>query len=148
MNRIKVSDIVLPTHLQNSIPRKEKLDKILRYYIQHREFDIPVVITGGNVLIDGYARYYAARECGIPEIPCIKLSEIEYITAKFSHGNKRYVWKNLHNIPIKVGDTVLVQCNKEAKAVKVLTIFQNNDYGLLKHKNILKNYSNSTKESD
>lgn len=147
MNRIKVSDIILPSHLQNSIPRKEKLDKILRYYIQHKEFDVPVILEG-NILVDGYARYYAAKECGIKEVPCINLLEIEYITAKFSHGNKRYIWKNIHNIPIKVGDTVLVQCNKEAKAVKVLTIFQNNDYRLLKHKNILKNYSNSTKESD
>jgi hypothetical protein len=147
MNRIKVSDIILTSHLQNSIPRKEKLDKILRYYIQHKEFDVPVILEG-NILVDGYARYYAARECGIEEVPCINLLEIEYITAKFSHGNKRYIWKNIHNIPIKVGDTVLVQCNKEVKAVKVLTIFQNNDYRLLKHKNILKNYSNSTKDGD
>ena len=148
MNRIKVSDIILPAHLQGSIPRKEKLDKILRYYIQHKEFDVPVVVTDENVLIDGYARYYAARECGIPEVPCIKLSEIEYITAKFSHGNMRYVWMNIHNIPIKVGDTVLVQCSKETKAVKVTTIFHNSDYKMLKHRNVLRNFSNNIKEEN
>lgn len=146
MDRIKVSDIILPAYLQDSIPNKKKLDKILRHYIKYKEFDVPVILEG-NILVDGYARYYAARECGIEEVPYINFLEIEYITAKFSHGNKRYVWKNIHNIPIKVGDTVLVQCNKEVKAVKVLTVFRNNDYKMLKHKNVLRNLSNNVKEA-
>lgn len=68
MDRIKVSDIILPAYLQDSIPNKKKLDKILRHYIKYKEFDVPVILEG-NILVDGYARYYAARECGIEEVP-------------------------------------------------------------------------------
>ena len=63
----------------------------------------------------------------------------------FKNCQKRYTWKNTRNIPVKVGDDVLVVSDtkkgRKKVVVTVVDITQSTDAAMLKHKPMIKNLS-------
>ena len=153
MRTIKVSKIVIPEKFIDSSPNKKKVMAIRQYIKQHRKLDKPIVLNG-NTLVDGYIRYLVAVENEMDEIPFIKALNykrehpngkipILYITGKFEHGRKEYLWKNDKGIPINVGDKVLVNSKnkitgKKRGVVIVTNIFESDKPSMLRHKSVVK----------
>lgn len=153
MKTIKVSEIVIPEKFIDSSPNEEKVMTIRQYINQHHKLDKPVVLND-NTLVDGYIRYLVAVENEMDEIPFIKALDykkehpnsklpIHYITGKFKHGRKEYLWKNDKGIPINVGDRVLVNSKnkitgKNRGVVIVTNIFESDNPSMLRHKSVVK----------
>lgn len=152
---IKISDIIVPQSLLDSKPNQYKIDNAMEYFNKHQELDKPVVLDG-NVLIDNYVRYLVAVEKGLTELPFVSAWEykkknpesnilLSYITGIFEkdENKKEYYWKNLYNLPIKVGDRVLVYSHnkyteEDKSEVIVTNIFKSGKKHLLKHKPVIK----------
>lgn len=153
MKTIKVSKIVIPEKFIDSSPNKKKVMAIRQYIKQHHKLNKPVVLNG-NILVDGYIRYLVAVENGMDEIPFVKALDykneyqnsklsIPYITGRFKHGRKEYLWKNDKGIPINVGDRVLVNSKnkitgKNRGVVTVTKIFESNRESMLRHKSVIR----------
>ena len=155
MNTIKISDIIIPEEFKNSQPSEEKMAKVRKYIAEHGNLDEPVILIG-NRLIDGYIRYLVAIEVGMEEVwfkrinwkrfkPQVKKeSPMKYIVGKFENCEKEYTWKNKRNIPIEIGDKVLVRSKipyekgNFAVVVTVVDVFESDNPKLLKHKKVLK----------
>lgn len=158
MNMIRISDISIPIEFSNSKPKERKLSKVRAYVEEHGELDKPVVLDN-KILTDNYIRYLIAIEKGFEEIPYITTQEYQesilqkstyYIIGKFRDSAKEYTWKNPKNIPINVGDRVLVKSKsvngkKNRGVVTVVKIFSSNNKRFLKHKPVIKNL-NAIKE--
>lgn len=146
MNTIKVSDIIVPDKFTKTKPSEWKIKSVKEYVNKHKKLDKPVVLNG-NTLKDNYIRYLVAVEMGIDEIPFITTQEckesfVAYVIGKFKNSNKEYTWKNRKNIPIDVGDKILVKSKtKTGKNVAVVTVvktFKSNDKRYLKHKPVIR----------
>lgn len=64
--------ITVPEELRRNPPQREKVEKAIAYYRQHRVLEEPVkVLKTGNgwILVDGYTKYLAAGELGLNEVP-------------------------------------------------------------------------------
>ena len=156
MSTINLSDIIVTTQFRESQPKAEKLDKVRAYVEEHGVLDKPVVLDN-RVLTDNYVRYLIAVEKGLSEIPYITTQEYRelseqsqpittYIIGKFHNNPKEYVWKNSKNIPVVVGDKVLVKSKlktqkKNTGIVTVVKVFASNNKHLLRHKPMIKNLS-------
>ena len=154
MDTIKTSDIIIPEEFKNSQPSEEKMAKVRKYIAEHGNLDKPIVLIG-NRLIDGYIRYLVAIEVGMEEVKFKRINTwrgkdikeelpMKYIVGKFENCEKEYVWKNKKNIPIEIGDKVLVKSRNKnntknvALVVTVVEIFETDNPKLLKHKNVIK----------
>lgn len=161
MKTIKISDIIIPSGFDSSKPKKEKLDKVKKYVVEYGKLDKPIILKD-NVLVDNYIRYLVAKEVGMEEVPYITTQEykeknpqknlpVTYIVGKFKRCSKEYTWKLTKDIPIAVGDRVLVKSkakfgNKNRGVVTVVSIFTSNKPELLKHKSVIKKL-NAIKEN-
>lgn len=155
--KIDISKIVVPTEFMQTVPAAHKIDKVEEYYKCNGKLDKPIVLSKNNVLVDGYTRYIVAKENG--------LSEIEYVTAmpkeqeqqtnnqnrtitlikgKFPDNDKEYIWRLPFNKNIKaeIGDMAIVNVKinglKSRKSVKIVDVFQSNDYKMMKHRLVVK----------
>ena len=153
LKTIKVSEIVIPERFIASSPNEEKVIIIRQYIKQYHKLDKPVVLNG-NTLLDGYIRYLVAVENGMDEIPFVKALDykkehpnsklsIPYITGKFKHGEKEYLWKNDKGILVNIGDKVLVNSKnkvtgKNRGVVTVTNIFESDNPSMLRHKSVVK----------
>jgi len=150
MDNIKVSDVIIPQLFIDAKPKNWKLNRARRYYLDNGIFDKPIVLNG-NTLVDGYVRYLVAVELGLEEIPYVtnNIPSIKYIIGKFDGNNKEYVWKNINNIPIEIGDMVLVKSKDRTgrkmvnnTVVTVTDTFESDDAELLKHRVVIKKIEN------
>lgn len=155
MKTIKVSSIKVPESFLKSNPKIEKIKKIKRYVAKNGELDKPVVLYDDNTITDNYIRYLVAVELGLEEIPFITTQEYKkecdksnpittYVVGMFYNCPKKYVWKNPKDIPVEIGDKVLVHSKdkfnkKNGRTVVTVTdVYKSNNPKLQKHKNIIK----------
>lgn len=153
MKEIKLSEIVIPGLFRNSIPRKEKIERVRKYIYHYGKVDKPITLNG-RFLVDGYIRYLVAMELEMDTIPFIRTLDskkvqynaketVSFITGKFSNSQKEYIWKNDKNIKINIGDKVLVKSNDYTTGnyngiVTVVNMFQSNDPSMLRHKSVIR----------
>ena len=153
METIKVSDVIIPEHFGTTTPRKEKIDSVRKYYVRHGTLDKPIVINDKNILTDNYIRYLVAKENGLTEVPYITTHEYmeslkkniiyTYVVGLFDNYPKEYTWILKRNIPIRIGDRILVSTKsvtgKKSGVVTVVKVYQSNEY--INHKSVIKNLS-------
>ena len=146
MGKVKINDIIIPEYLKDSKPSGTKLGKIIDYYYAHGKMDQRVMISQNNVLLDGYARYYAAIKLGLDSVDCrIGVSKEElsnpfrrYIKGKHKNGNV-YCWKLPMRCDPAVGDLMLVNTNINGKSVvEVVEVFESDDPDMRRHKKAIK----------
>lgn len=154
MCTIKIEDIIIPQVFSDSTPQEWKIDKIVDYILKNHKLDKPLVLKD-KVLVDNYIRYIAAKKLNMEEVEYVSVQEykrlypqtdmpITYITGVFVKNGKEYTWKNSKEIPLSVGDRVLVFSNdtlnhKNKSIVTVSKIFQSNKPSMLRHKTVIKN---------
>ena len=91
MRKIKLSDIIITEAFVNTIPKDEKMNECRYNWDKYHKQDRYIVITPGNVLIDGYIMYLVLKENNVEE------AEIKISTRR----KKRWDRKNVEdwNIP-------------------------------------------------
>lgn len=139
---VDISDILISKTFRNSPPRQEKINRSIEYYKKHGTLDEPLKLLDNNLLIDGYARYLAAKECGAKILPCIVSEPYRFIRAVHKPGGKVYTWK-FKGMDIKTGDIVLARCFTYGKIklrpVIVTEVFDNSEEtDLLNTKSVVK----------
>lgn len=138
---VDISEIIISNAFRDSSPRQEKINRRKEYYRQNGTIDTPIKITDKGLLVDGYTRYIAAKECGADLVPCVVLKPFRFIHAVHNHGGKIYTWKFI-GIDISVGDVVLVQClvhNKiRYKPVTVTEVYDSQEENIFKVRNVVK----------
>ena len=93
--------------------------------------------------------YIVAQECKEykKNKPCVKSKN--YIIGKFENSKKKYTWKLTKNIPVKVGDRVLVESKTRngmnRTVVTVVDIISSNNPQMFKHKPVIKILSKEDK---
>ena len=152
--KMKLSKIIIPTIFKATNPSQIKIDNVSKHFKRFGMLDKPVVVDKSGVLIDGYIRYLVAKEAGLDEVDVIVdgLEKNKYIVAKFEHGTKKYHWSNPLNLPIKIGDKVLVRNfdikqkfsieTNEYSMVTVVDLYESNKR--LGHKPVVKILSGNT----
>lgn len=152
MNTIMLSEIIVPKSFQQTKPNEQKLNKVRTYVAEHGELDRPIVLDG-QMLTDNYIRYLVAVEAGFEKVPCITTQEYReqkvestpntYIIGKFKNCDKEYTWKVTKDIPLEVGDRVLVRSKcKNGKngrgVVTVVQVFTSDAANMQRHKPVIK----------
>lgn len=159
MNTVAIGEIVVSNRFLKTKPREKKLNEIREHMEKYGTLDKPIILQG-DLLVDGYARYFVAKEYGMKRVPCIQTSElnivedckpIAYIVGRFETSGKEYVWKVPHKITVEVGDTVLVDskfCKKNRGVVTVVRVFHSDDKDMLRHKSVIKKLKNDKKTGE
>lgn len=156
MGEVKINDIIIPEYLKDSKPSGTKLDKIVEYYKLHGKMDQNIVVSKDHVLLDGYARYYAAVMLGLNDIDCVVGNANErnsnpvrkYIKGKHKNGHI-YLWKLPIRCDPKVGDMMLVNTNiKDRAVVEVVEVFESDDPDMRRHKKAIKIIKRKTDNTD
>ena len=154
---INIKDVHVPESYASSHPRQEKLDAVIVYVQENNRLDRPLILNKDNVLIDNYLRYLAAQHFGMSKVPYVvgDYSEereeqnnqtMTYVVGKFYRCPKEYTWKNPDELPVAVGDKVLVKSKDKKKqidtvtVVTVVNVYKSNNPALKRHKPILKVY--------
>lgn len=155
-----LSDVIIPKSFKQSKPSEHKFNKVVEYVTEHGELDKPIVLDG-QMLTDNYVRYLVAVELGFEKVPYITTQEYReqrventpttYIIGKFNNCDKEYTWKVTKNIPIVVGDKVLVKTKcKNGKSgrgvVTVVQVFTSEKTSMLRHKPVIKKLRVSASE--
>ena len=160
MNTIMLSDVIVPKSFCKTKPSEVKLNKVRDYVEKHGELDKPIVLDG-QMLTNNYVRYLVATEVGFEKVPYITTQEYReqkvedkpttYIIGKFNNCEKEYTWKVTKNIPLEVGDRVLVRTKcKNGKngngVVTVVQVFTSDKANMLRHKPVIKKLRTSASE--
>lgn len=138
---VDISDIFISEAFRKSPPRQEKIDKNIAYYKEHSTIDEPLKLLQDNRLVDGYARYVAAKECGAASLPCIILQPFRFIKGYHVQGEKIYTWK-FKGMDIKEGDVVLVECMIQGrikhKPITVTEVYDSHEEDIFKIRNVVR----------
>lgn len=70
--RINIDEINIPSCFVEHPPSDNKVKNVIRYYKRNGVWDKPIILGKGNILKDGYARYLAAVQMGLEEVPYIR----------------------------------------------------------------------------
>ena len=70
--RIPIEEINIPSCFLEHPPSENKVRNVIRYYRRNGVFDKPIILDKGNVLRNGYARYLAAVQMGLEEVPYVR----------------------------------------------------------------------------
>lgn len=125
---IKLEDVIIPKSFTETCPREEKLDKVRTHIKKYKTIDRPIVLDG-KILTDSYTRYLVAKEFGFKEVPYITVQEhmenlknkpfsMPCVAGKFLNCDKEFVWKNPKNIPLEIGDRVMVKSNSKDGVIR------------------------------
>lgn len=63
-----INEIEIKEEFKQHPPQRYKIDNAADYYKRYGRIDKPVVIDENRVLVDGYARYCAAKELGVERV--------------------------------------------------------------------------------
>ena len=72
---ININDIKIPSEFEMTPPRKAKMDRKRRYYIEHGQFDKPIVLKQNLELTDGFCALLIAKEMGMRYVECCFVDE-------------------------------------------------------------------------
>ena len=72
---INIEDIKIPVEFEMTPPRKEKMDRKRKYYVEHGQFDKPIVLKQNLELKDGYCTYLIAKERNLRYVECCFIDE-------------------------------------------------------------------------
>ena len=72
---ININDIKIPVEFEMTPPRKAKMDRKRKYYIEHGQFDKPIVLKQNLELCDGYIGYLLSEEFGLRYVECCFIDE-------------------------------------------------------------------------
>ena len=138
---VDISDIFISEAFKKSPPRQEKINKNIAYYKEHGTIDEPLKLLQNDLLVDGYARYVAAKECGATSLPCIILQPFRFIKGCHVQNEKIYTWK-FKGMDIKEGDVVLVECMIQGrikhKPVTVTKVYDSCEEDIFKIRNVVR----------
>ena len=59
---VRLSDIIIPSHMKATPPREEKMNKVRAFYKKNHRIDKPIILNKDNLLLDGYVRYLVLLE--------------------------------------------------------------------------------------
>lgn len=65
---MKLTSIIIPDYLAESVPNEAKMNRAKRYFIEHGELDKPIIINHKKELVDGYIRYLILKEFDVEDI--------------------------------------------------------------------------------
>lgn len=104
-------------------PSQEKVDKLIKYYEEHKKIDKPIVVScknGKYILEDKYLRYYVAKKLKLQKIYAIMNTPENEFTLKLMKNKQKVKHKIFGVGKIKniVSDTVEIEFIKTGKAVK------------------------------
>ena len=72
---INIEDIKIPIEFEMTPPRKAKMDRKRKYYIEHGQFDKPIVLKQNLELVDGFCAYLISKEQNLTYIECCFIDE-------------------------------------------------------------------------
>ena len=72
---INIEDIKIPVEFEMTPPRKAKMDRKRKYYIEHGQFDKPIVLKQNLELVDGFCAYLISKEQNLTYIECCFIDE-------------------------------------------------------------------------
>ena len=72
---INIEDIKIPIEFEMTPPRKAKMDRKRKYYIEHGQFDKPIVLKQNLELCDGFCAYLISKEQNLTYIECCFIDE-------------------------------------------------------------------------
>lgn len=125
---MRITDIKVPSIFLNTPPNSKKIKKCKDYYNEHGEFDKPITISKNGILVDGYARYVAAKELGVTECPVYKQDIRLYVKGRHSVPGKMYWWmvkkqdEEAFIKKVNVGDSIFVNTKKGICPIIVTSI--------------------------
>lgn len=74
---VKIEKIVVPDLFLETVPREEKRQPVIEYYQERGHFDKPITVHKETMrLVDGYKRYYLAKEWGLKRVPVRYTNEL------------------------------------------------------------------------
>ena len=82
---MNVNNITVPTMYTHTPPKKEKINKHMRYYVEHGQFKHDIVVTQRGILTDGYCDYIVAVVCGMNTVQCRLSTKL----LKYGQGRER-----------------------------------------------------------
>lgn len=85
MVTMSIDEIRIPTMYTHTPPKKEKINKHMRYYVEYGQFKNKIVVTQKGILTNGYCDYIVAVACGMNTVQC----EINTNKLRESQGGKR-----------------------------------------------------------
>ena len=65
---MKLTKIIIPDYLEESVPNETKMNRVKRYFIEHGELDKPIIINHKKELVDGYIRYLVLKEFDVEDV--------------------------------------------------------------------------------
>ena len=65
---MKLTNIIIPDYLEESVPNETKMNRVKRYFIEHGELDKPIIINHKKELVDGYIRYLVLKEFDVEDV--------------------------------------------------------------------------------
>ena len=124
--KVSIRNINIQPKFTMNLPKHKKVNRAVKYYHQHGEFDKPIIVDNYQdlFLIDGFIRYLAALKLGLSYIEVVTITDnltnnnepitttlkpTLYIKGVFEKGGKQYTWKVPDKFYLKKGDTVLVE---------------------------------------
>ena len=72
LTTINIDKIIIPNSFNHHLPKDSKINSIINYYNKNKKFDRLIKVNSNNVIIDGFARYLAAKKLGLKNIDVIK----------------------------------------------------------------------------
>lgn len=71
MQMVRLDEIKIPKHIENTPPRKDTIQRHRSYYISTGQIKEPITLGSDNYLLNGYCDYLIAREYQYDSIACI-----------------------------------------------------------------------------
>lgn len=136
---MKLTSIIIPDYLAESVPNEAKMNRAKRYFIEHGELDKPIIINHKKELVDGYIRYLILKEFDVEDIKQYRYEyERENKVVTYIYGrhpnqqsDKEYVWRvptsekwRMFVENISVGDIVMCYTKCGVKPVIISRIIR------------------------
>lgn len=135
---MKLTSIIIPDYLAESVPNEAKINRAKRYFIEHGELDKPIIINHKKELVDGYIRYLVLKEFDVEYIKQYRYERenckvVTYIYGKHPNqqSNKEYVWRvptsekwRMFVENISVGDIIMCYTKYGVKPVIISRIIR------------------------
>jgi len=72
LTTINIDEIIIPDSFNYHLPKDSKINSIINYYNKNKKFDRLIKVNSNNVIIDGFARYLAAKKLGLKNIDVVR----------------------------------------------------------------------------
>ncbi len=84
---LKIDKIKIPEAYAATIPKRNKINNHMKYYLEYGTFKDNIVVTQRNTLVDGLCNYIIAMVCGMDTVQC----EVNTKPLKGKTGKRRKI---------------------------------------------------------